>query len=96
MLEKDIVSARYLLLYGKNDTTSSDLWEITSKGPKVMTKDDLIKDGYTNPKHNYYLVITIKKVDDELFGERDWRFETVKNYKGRGVACVARLTELIT
>jgi len=95
VLEKDIVSARYLLLYGKNDTTSGDLWEITSKGPKVMTKDDLIKDGYTNPKHNYYLVITIKKVDDELFGERDWRIDKVKNYKGRGVVCVARLTELM-
>lgn len=96
VLDKDFITAKYLLLYGRNDNTSGDLWEITSKGPKVMTKDDLIKDGYYDPKHSYYLVIEIQKVNEELFGQRNWAFNKVKNFDRRGKVCSTSLTELLT
>lgn len=96
VLNKEIVSATYLLLYSKHDKTSGDIWEIVSKGPKVVPKEVLLKDGYPIPKHNYYLVVEIRKVDENVFNNHQWAFKKVKNFTVRGKVCVATLTELMT
>ncbi len=49
LLDADTVSARYLLLHTTGDLTSDNLWSIKSKGPRVFSREDLIRKGYPDP-----------------------------------------------
>lgn len=99
ILDKDSVSAKYLLLHTHKDNKSGDLWRIVSKGPKVYSKENLIKKKYPNPSQPYYLVIDIEKVDDKEFENKEWDFKLLENYKKGNASAkpfTASLTELLT
>lgn len=92
------VFAKYLLLHTHKDASSGDLWEIISKGPKVYSKENLIKKGYFNPSQDYYLVIELEKVNLSEFGNNKWDFRKLKNYNSGNASAkpfTATLTELI-
>lgn len=101
VLDKESVSAKYLLLHASGDTKSSDLWEIVSKGPKVYSKDDMERKGYPKPKEEmqeYYLVIDIKRIIDQEFENVSWNFKNLKNYSIKRASShpfTANLTELM-
>ncbi|WP_033957523.1 DUF2357 domain-containing protein [Psychroserpens jangbogonensis] len=98
VLDNETVSAKYLLLHTHNDKSSGDLWKIVSKGPKVYTKENLIKKGYINPSQEYYLVIELEKVNLSDFGENKWDFRKLKNYNSGNASAkpfTTTLTELI-
>ncbi len=98
ILDKETVSASYLLLYTHGDKLSGDIWKITSKGPKVYSKENLIKKGYPNPTQDYYLVIDIEQVDKTEFNNYEWAFKNLKNYNSGHASAkpfTATLTELI-
>jgi predicted component of viral defense system (DUF524 family) len=82
ILDKETVGAKYLLLHTFGDTCSYDLWEIVSKGARVYSKSNLIKKGYPSNKDSkdHYLVIDIKKVDMNLFGNKSWDFRKLSKY----------------
>ncbi|MDQ7917194.1 hypothetical protein RBU60_06365 [Mesonia sp. MT50] len=66
-LDKETVSAKYLLLHTHGEKSSGDLWRIISKGPKVFSRSNLEKKGYPQAKDDkeyekHYLVIDIEKV----------------------------------
>jgi predicted component of viral defense system (DUF524 family) len=87
ILDKETVSSRYLLLHTLGDAESGDLWKIVSKGPRVYSKDDLIKKGYPNPTQNTYLVIEIEPISDAEFANTKWDFRKLSNYSpGRASA----------
>ena len=83
VLDNETVNAKYLLLHTYQDKYSYDLWKIVSKGPKVYSKDHLLKKGYPskNNTKSYYLVIEIEKVNLSEFGNNIWNFSKLKNYK---------------
>lgn len=98
ILDKETVSASYLLLHTYGDNSSGDIWRITSKGPKVYSKENLIKKGYPNPTQDYYLVIDIKQVNKTEFNNCEWEFKNLKNYNSGHASAkpfTATLTELI-
>jgi mevalonate kinase len=98
ILDKETVSASYLLLHTHGDNSSGDIWKITSKGPKVYSKENLIKKGYPNPTQDYYLVIDIEQVDKTEFNNCEWEFKNLKNYNSGHASAkpfTATLTELI-
>ncbi|MCT4665116.1 MAG: DUF2357 domain-containing protein [Flavobacteriales bacterium] len=98
ILDKETVSSSYLLLHTHKENSSGDLWKITSRGPRVYSKEDLIKKGYPNPSQDYYLVIEIEKVIAEEFEAVTWNFKELKNYSsGRASAFpfTVTLTELM-
>ncbi len=95
VLNKDFINARYLLLYRKGATTSGDMWEIKSKGPRLVTKKQLNKSGYPGAKHDYYLVIDIEKVDESIFNRRVFNVAKMKNYKKGGEAFAEKLMEVV-
>jgi len=74
------------LLHTHNDETSSELWRIVSKGPKVYSKENLIKKGYDSPSQDYYLVIDLEKVSDSDFINTNWNFKQLPNYNVRHAA----------
>lgn len=102
-LEPKVVSAKYLLLHTHDEQSSGDLWHITSKGPKVYSRQNLEKKGYpktSNPKklENYYLVFEIEKVDEDAFRGVGWDFRKLKNYRSHrqsGEPFAVSLTELM-
>lgn len=98
VLDKETVSSKYLLLHTSGDTDSGDLWKIVSRGPKVFSKDDLIRKGYLAPSQDNYLVIQIEPVTDTEFENVSWDFRNLSNYStGRASAFpfTTSLTELM-
>lgn len=98
ILDKETVSSKYLLLHTSGDTHSGNLWKIVSRGPKVFSKDDLIRKGYPSPSQNNYLVIQIEPVTDSEFKNVSWDFRKLLNYStGRASAFpfTTSLTELM-
>lgn len=83
VLESAVANARYLLLRQDGKEFASALFRITSKGPKVYSKNLLEKMNYPvigNLK-DYYLVVEIEKVDDGEFGDTVWQFKKLDAYK---------------
>ena len=103
ILDKETVSASYLLLHTHEDNSSSDIWKITSKGPKVYSRLNLEKKGYPKAKEQkdyekHYLVIDIEQVDKTEFNNSKWEFKNLKNYNSGHASAkpfTATLTELI-
>ena len=99
ILDKETVSASFILLHTHGDKSSGDIWKITSKGPKVYSKENLIKKGYTNPQQDFYFVIDIEKVDKTEFNNYEWEFKNLKNYNSGHASAkpfTASLTELLS
>jgi predicted component of viral defense system (DUF524 family) len=97
-LDKETVSAKYLLLHTSGDKISGDLWKILSKGPKIYSKNDLIEMGYPSPTQDNYLILQVEPVTDPEFREINWDFRNLKNFAaGRASALpfTANLAELM-
>jgi hypothetical protein len=98
ILDKETVTSKYLLLHTSGDKESGDLWKIISRGPKVYSKEDLIRKGYQQPSQDNYLIIQIEPVTDCEFENVSWNFRGLSNYStGRASAFpfTASLTELM-
>lgn len=93
------VSAKYLLLHTHKDKESNKLWKIVSKGPKVWSKQNLVRKNYpSDPSEDFYLVIELEEVDAPELENISWDFKKLKNYKGghgSGKPFVATLAELM-
>lgn len=98
ILDTATVSSKYLLLHTSGDKDSGELWKIVSRGPRVYSKEELIKLGYPSPSQPNYLVIQIAPVTDREFEDARWDFRKLTNYaKGRASAYpfTATLAELV-
>jgi predicted component of viral defense system (DUF524 family) len=98
VLDKEMVSSKYLLLHGQGDKDSAELWKIVSRGPRVFSKTDLIRKDYPSPSQESYLVIQLELVTDSEFEVVRWNFKHLKNYSsGRASAFpfTASLAELM-
>ncbi len=98
-LSPQMVSAKYLLLHTHKEDSSSELWEISGKGPKVFSKADMMRRKYPsdNPK-DYYLVVGIKKVEAVEFEAVSFEFKKLSGYKTNrqsGYPFAVSLSELI-
>ncbi len=73
--------ATYLLLRTKGSTETSDIWEIVSSSPKIMSKSELLKSGYpTQPSCENYLIYSIRFIDKKVFGNKKWDISQLKGY----------------
>lgn len=97
-LNKETVSSKYLLLHTRGDEDSGDIWRIVSKGPKVYSKVDLIKMGYSRPSQENYLIFQLELVTDPEFKGVRWDFKKLNNFPtGSAVSLpfTASLSELM-
>jgi predicted component of viral defense system (DUF524 family) len=78
--------AKYLLLHSEGETTTSKLFKIKETGPRIFSKQTLIKKGYPSPpSQDFYLVYKIETVHDVEFLNRNWDITQLEGYKkGRG------------
>lgn len=97
-LDLETVSSKYLLLHTNKDKSSSDIWEIVSKGPKVYSNKNLVELKYPSPSQDSYLIIKIKKVEDPELLNFEWDFRKLKNYRTGSASAypfTASLSELM-
>lgn len=98
ILDHETVSSKFLLLHTSSDTASGDLWKIVSRGPRVFSKEDLLRRGYTSPSQENYLVIRIEPVTDSEFENVSWNISNLENYssvRASAFPFTTSLTELM-
>jgi hypothetical protein len=98
ILDKETVDSKYLLLHTKGDAASGNLWRIISKGPRVFSKQDMLKKGYPKKPKDNYLVIQIAPITDIVFEGIKWDFKKLGNYstaRASAIPFTASLTELM-
>ena len=79
-LTEEALKAKYLLLRHKGDT-ASEIFRIKSKGPRVFSKQKLLKMNYPSPSQDFYLVIEIEKLEISVFGPKEFSFKELNAYK---------------
>lgn len=87
-LNKELISARYLLLHGPGGSYSGMIMEFAEEGPIIRGRQFLTERGYpTEPSQDFYLVysIAIKDVASQ-FGSCLWDYTKLKNYRGGRMA----------
>lgn len=67
-----LATAKFLLLHTSGDKTTGQLFKITSAGPEVKSKEELIALGYKNPHQSYYFVYKFELVNDSAFVGQSW------------------------
>ncbi len=82
-LTSDVVQAKYLLLRENGKDKATQLFRITSKGPKVYSKEKLMEMEYRNPSQPDYLVVDIEPCTDWKDLEIAYKeFDAYKNLSG--------------
>ncbi len=94
-LDNTVVNARYLLLHTNGDQNSGELWKIKSKGPKIWSKDDMLKKNYPSENlKDYYVVIKIEEISEPELKGLKWDFKKVKDYKSHFASALPFTTTL--
>ncbi len=71
----------YLLLRTSGSTKTSDMWRVVSSAPEIMSKKALLDKGYpSTPSCENYLVYTLEKVKDGMFGDNQWDIKNLTGY----------------
>lgn len=79
-LTSDVVQAKYLLLRESGKEKATQLFRITSKGPRVYSKEKLVEMGYSNPSQPDYLVVDIEPCTD--WEDLEIAYKEFDEYKG--------------
>lgn len=58
-ISAELVGAKYLFLYGAQGQYK---YRLASESPVIWSKDDMIKQGYINPHHEFYFIFQIDKL----------------------------------
>ena len=85
---------KYLFLRTNKGFNASDIWEVTSKNPKEMSKQDLVNKGYNNPSCSNYMVYSIKKIENNKFKGVEWNVEKLLNEKDKYKPFTTTISEL--
>jgi hypothetical protein len=77
-LKPEISGANYLLLHGDGAKAIPGLFRISSKGPRVISKDALKKKKYPGePRQDHYLVFDIEPADE--FNDFEWDYPKLES-----------------
>lgn len=80
-------TAKYILLHTSGETTSNKLLRITSTGPRVFSKEQLIIKGYQNPTSELYLVYDVEELSEDEIPKHYYDITRLDTYrKGRASA----------
>lgn len=86
VLNKELVSSKYLLLCSTNQNISGDFWNIIGASPTIHTHESLEKFGYPESDYkSYYLVLSISPTEDTEFSNSYWHFKNLAKYSGESL-----------
>jgi len=55
------LNAKYLILHGKNELETDKFFKLIHKGPRIFSKNDLLRKDYPAPKGELYIVFQLEK-----------------------------------
>ena len=91
--------AKFVLLHGEGETITSKLFKVIERGPRIFSKQDLIRKNYpSSPKKDYYLVYKIEPVTDVEFQNIRWNISALAGYNKGSASAIpftSSLTELM-
>jgi predicted component of viral defense system (DUF524 family) len=91
--------AKYLLLHSSGETKTSKLYKLLEHGPRLFSKDNLIKKHYPfEPSQQFYLVYDIREETEKEFDKFIWditRLPAFKSYRESSYPFSTTLTELM-
>ncbi|MEH0157353.1 DUF2357 domain-containing protein [Limibacter armeniacum] len=77
--------ANYVLLHTDSESETSKLFKIIEQGPRVFSKQELLKNEYpSTPSQDYYLVYKIQKVIESGLEGKSWDIKKLQEYKDAG------------
>lgn len=83
IIDPQIAGSKFLLLHVGEETITNKLYKIVSVGPRIFTKEDMLKAKYpTDPKNAPYLVFDVIPVDDPAFNDKSWNVSQIEGYNG--------------
>lgn len=97
-LTPEAAGASFLLLHSGGGIITGDIRKIYEKGPRIFSKRELVKKGYSNPLGENYLVYKIEKEVSDDFAGAQWDIRKLEGYKskrGSGIPFAVSLTDLM-
>lgn len=80
-LKPEIAGASYLMLHGDGAKSIPGLFRISSKGPRVISKEALKKRDYPGePRQDHYLIFDIEPAAE--FNDFEWDYQKLENRQG--------------
>jgi hypothetical protein len=70
-----------LVLHGESKTTTNKIFKLNEEGPKIFSKDDMIKSGYKDPAGDLYIIYKIENEVSNEFGNLDFDLKELQNFK---------------
>ncbi len=93
------VKAKYLVLHGPNETTTSKIYELDNNGVLIYSKQNLIDKGYpSTPSSDLYLMYGIKEEVSLKFNQVKFNLtelDNFKNFRSSPIPITISLTELL-
>jgi hypothetical protein len=89
---------KYLLLHTAGETMTGKMFKLGDKGPRIFSKENLLKKSYPNPSRDFYLVYDIDHNIEDEFKNAKWDITKLNNYKtarGSAIPFTASMTELM-
>lgn len=62
------LNAKYLILHGKNELETDKIFKLTARSPRIFSQNDLLKNGYPDPKSELYIVFQLERDASDDFG----------------------------
>ncbi len=90
--------AKYLLLHTSGESITSRIFKLHKKGPRIFSKENMVKKNYPNPSQEFYLVYDLEGVAESEFGNKCWDVRKLEDYKsnrGSAFPFAATLTEVM-
>ncbi len=97
-LTHENVNAKYLILHGKNELITNKIFQLKTSGPKILSKNNLIRKNYPNPTGELYLVYEIEKEVSNEFQNVSFEirnFSNFETYRNSAKPFTLTLTEVI-
>lgn len=93
-LTDEYLKAKYLLLHGKSNQL--EIFKINPEGPKIYSKQDMIKKGYIYPGGEVYLVYSLLDDSCNEFDIKGIDINSLPNYKSSNKKpIIVTLTQLL-
>jgi len=92
------LQTKYLILHGKDELETDKIFKLSAKGPRIFSKNDLLRKDYPKPKGELYVVFELEKDASDDFEKIKInlrglpRFET---YRNSGRPFSATLSEVL-
>jgi hypothetical protein len=90
--------ADFILLHSESCLITEDIHKITRGNPRIFSKNEVIRKGYDNPSHEYYLVYDIESNVCDEFKNSKWDIRKLKGFRearGSALPFAVSLAELM-